>query len=377
MVVGGALTRSAKGSQSVRRGLVPAHLRGALKRNVSRAIERCRSHLPGAQGGSRTVVLCYHSVAETESDLAIHPHMLREHIAILRELGFKFQNFCTLAAGLQGDHTSSKRVACITFDDGYEDNLTQAAPLLLDLNVPATMFVTSGLMLADRCVRDSFCKLTRCDTKFMSPRQVTELHRAGFEIGAHTHTHPNMARLSLKQTREEVARSKAALEDAIGSPVRTFAYPFGKRRIHYTPMTVRAVREAGFSAAAAWRSAACHTAAPRGYSRCRASSSAAATPRRRFDRRCADTSTGSARSRSMRRAGSRRWSRRRLGTRAYSYCVESGRAAAKRGYQALDSIHLPEYLTDRYRWSLLGRNCGRGRARGPGEWLGWGREDDR
>jgi peptidoglycan/xylan/chitin deacetylase (PgdA/CDA1 family)/glycosyltransferase involved in cell wall biosynthesis len=246
-----AVVPAANGRRAARRALLPAHMRGSLKRNISRMIELSGSLHPGTDLAPRTIVLCYHSVAEADADLAIPPKVLREHILTLRGFGFEFHSFSELTNDVRRHGGSGKNVACITFDDGYEDSLTQAAPLLLDLSVPATMFVTSGLMLGDRAVCEHFRSRTRYETNFMSPRQVAELHRAGFEIGAHTHTHPNMARLSEERTREEVARSKAALEDAIGGPVHTFAYPFGKRSIHYTPMTVRAVREAGFSAAAA------------------------------------------------------------------------------------------------------------------------------
>ena len=232
-------------------GFVPAHLRGSVKRNISKMVERSGGHRPGADAKSRTIVLCYHSVAKTGSDLAIDPQVLREQIGVLQELGYEFQCFRELADELRRHGVLAKNVACITFDDGYEDNLTQAAPLLLDLGVPATIFVTSGLMLGDSAVRASFCKLIGRDATFLSTRQVAELHSVGFEVGAHTHTHRNMARLSVEETRQEVELSKSALEDAIGAPVRTFAYPFGKRSIHYTPETVAAVREAGFSAAAA------------------------------------------------------------------------------------------------------------------------------
>jgi glycosyltransferase involved in cell wall biosynthesis/peptidoglycan/xylan/chitin deacetylase (PgdA/CDA1 family) len=247
----GVAAGAPEGYRLLRGPLLPARIRSSLKRSVSGVIERYGSRSAGPGAPPRTVVLCYHSVAQTDHDLAIDPRALRAQIGILRELGYEFQCFRELADGLRRHGAAKRNVACITFDDGYEDNLAEAAPLLLELGVPATMFVTSGLMLGDSSVCASFRKLTGYDTRFMSPRQVADLHRAGFEIGAHTHTHPNLARLRLDETREEVERSKTALEQAIGAPVTTFAYPFGKRHIHYTMKTVAAVRAAGFRAAAA------------------------------------------------------------------------------------------------------------------------------
>jgi len=57
--------------------------------------------------------------------------------------------------------------------------------------------------------------------------------------------------LNAERTRVEVTQCKAMLEDVIGQPVRSFAYPFGKKNIHYTQRSVSVVRESGYSGAAA------------------------------------------------------------------------------------------------------------------------------
>jgi len=77
------------------------------------------------------------------------------------------------------------------------------------------------------------------------------MHAAGLEVGAHTHTHPNLARLAPADARREIGLSKHLVEQAIGAPVRSFAYPFGKRHIHYGAATVDFVREAGYRGAGA------------------------------------------------------------------------------------------------------------------------------
>ncbi|WP_428937208.1 polysaccharide deacetylase family protein [Fontivita pretiosa] len=230
--------------------LMPAHFRGSVKNNVSVLLERS-SRLLGNDCSPRTIVLCYHSVACNDSDLSVDPQVLRWQIEYLQRLGFQFTTLAQLAQRLLCAGPPTVNTACITFDDGYEDNLTVAAPLLAELKVPATVFVTTGLMIRDGLTLERFGELTRYQTTYLSASQVAELHRLGFEIGAHTHTHANLARLSEEQTRYELFTSKRLLEDAIGAPLRSFAYPFGKRHIHYTPMTIDVVRDAGFVCAAA------------------------------------------------------------------------------------------------------------------------------
>jgi glycosyltransferase involved in cell wall biosynthesis/peptidoglycan/xylan/chitin deacetylase (PgdA/CDA1 family) len=230
--------------------LMPAHVRAAMKENVSRVIDRS-SRLLGRNGQPRTVVLCYHAINAADDDLSIDPRVFKQQILQLKDLGFEFLNFGDLIHRLMRWGLPKNNVACITFDDGYEDNLTDAAPILSEMGVPATTFVTTGLMAREAQVLSHFKKLTRSELNFLSPRQVEELSRAGFEIGAHTHSHLNMARLSPEQTHHEVFGSKAMLEEITGHAVRSFAYPFGKRNIHYTPDTVAMVREAGFRGAAA------------------------------------------------------------------------------------------------------------------------------
>lgn len=230
--------------------LLSTNMRGSLKENVSRAYQRT-THLLGTDTLPRTVVLCYHSVNKSAADLSVDPETFREQMLTLRGMGYSFKGFGDLVYDILRWGPPKHNVACITFDDGFEDNLTQAAPILSELGIPATVFVTSGLMLGDQRTMDHFRDLTRYDTTFLSPDQLPELRKHGIEVGAHTHTHRNLARLTIDQMRDEITRSKQIVEDALGEPVRSFAYPFGKRGIHYNENTVNLVREAGFQGAAA------------------------------------------------------------------------------------------------------------------------------
>ena len=83
----------------------------------------------------------------------------------------------------------------------------------------------------------------------MSSAQVKAMAHAGMGIGAHTVTHPILARLDEHSARSEIATSKSFLENLLGEPVPYFAYPNGKPDIDYTVRDAAIVRDAGFTAA--------------------------------------------------------------------------------------------------------------------------------
>lgn len=78
--------------------------------------------------------------------------------------------------------------------------------------------------------------------------ELRSLPRGTIEIGAHTAHHPSLSVLSLDAQQTEIMQGKSALEEILGHPVESFAYPFGERR-DYTPHTVNLARAAGFTCA--------------------------------------------------------------------------------------------------------------------------------
>jgi len=200
------------------------------------------------------------------------------------------------------------RAACITFDDGYADNEQIALPILERLGLPATFFVASGfshggvmfndgvieavrgapagtydlssLGLGSHTVGDSASRRALIDRLIarlkylpvserrervselaatlrstppsdlmMRPAQIKRLHDRGMEIGAHTVSHPILARLTDEEAGAEIAGSKRELEEITGAPVTLFAYPNGKPGQDYGPRDVALVKQAGFAAA--------------------------------------------------------------------------------------------------------------------------------
>ena len=224
----------------------------ALKRTMKRAALVAGRLLARSELSTRRVVLCYHSVHPTRPFLSTTPEVFDRHIQWLK-------GHCHLApiADLIGNERmreTDKPVVAITFDDGYEDNHSYALPILSKYRAPATFFITAGFVERDPAVMTRFQQLLRCRMDDLVPLewpQVRELRASGMDIGSHTYSHPNLARLSRAETEEELQISRDLIADRLGAAIDWFAYPFGKPKVHFTSMTTDVVRATGYRAAAA------------------------------------------------------------------------------------------------------------------------------
>jgi peptidoglycan/xylan/chitin deacetylase (PgdA/CDA1 family) len=195
----------------------------------------------------RVPILMYHSVtdrppAQTRR-LAVRPGELADQLAHLRDAGFTPLTFSDLATILRdGRPALPPRPVVITFDDGYADFHTEALPILDQFGFPATVFVTTG-WLADAGPHAAGRPLDRT----LTWKQVKEAAAHGVELAGHSHSHTQLDQIDDAALREELSRSRALLEDEIGKPVTTMAYPYG-----YSNARVRrAVAAAGYEAACA------------------------------------------------------------------------------------------------------------------------------
>lgn len=204
--------------------------------------------------------------------------------------------------------TLPPNAVCITFDDGYLNNLTVAQPILEKYQIPATIYIATAFseglnMWNDRVLYlfsqtlcdeinispegkslkleewgsrranayETLVKLKYLEPKqrlekvnqlylinpaideqeklMMTPKQVATISKSGFEIGAHTHTHPILSVLDIDEQRNEILRSKQLLEEWTGQAVKHFAYPNGIWEKDLDHKTVSIVEELGFESA--------------------------------------------------------------------------------------------------------------------------------
>lgn len=195
----------------------------------------------------RSAILCYHSI---DAQTGVSPASLGEHIQFLKTLGYAFQTFGELAHRLHQGSLASTPTAVLTFDDGFADNFTQAMPVLAEHRVRATFFVTSGLIVGDPDALQRCERLTHTRGPWLTPAQLRQIIQSDMEIGAHTHTHPNLARLESAHAHWELSHARQTLEQLLSAPVKVMAYPFGRSGIHHTPQTRQLVHDCGYVAAA-------------------------------------------------------------------------------------------------------------------------------
>lgn len=176
----------------------------------------------------------YHSISDTSLPHAVDRGIFARQMALLAARGYRGISVADALAN------PPARAIVLTFDDGYADNLLAAFPILQRHNFRATIFIVPDFVDAGK---------TPWQHASLTWEQCRELQRAGIEIGAHTCSHPDLRRLSDADLAREVAGSRERIEDRLGTPVRTFAYPFG----YLDGRVIAAVRAAGYDTACAVR----------------------------------------------------------------------------------------------------------------------------
>lgn len=189
-------------------------------------------------------VLTFHRVNEVDQDmLTVHPSMFEELLtALSRE--YRIVSMRKLLAALEDGVSSTARTVAITFDDGYLDNYSIAAPILKRRKIPATFFVTSGYIETER--RFPWDVKNPVSHPMMTWDHVRQLAADGFDIGAHSVNHVNLGKCHPDIAKAEIVDCKRQIEDRLGKEIAGFAYPFGGPHC-MNEVSLRVVREAGFA----------------------------------------------------------------------------------------------------------------------------------
>ncbi|MBN1209685.1 MAG: polysaccharide deacetylase family protein [Myxococcaceae bacterium] len=242
--------------------------------------------------GPRPIILFYHKVQRrpvgTWGEEVLDLEAFKQHMAFLsRE--YEPIPLSELVAALQGKIPMPDRAVAITFDDGYRNNLRLAAPILRHYRVPATLFISTGLigtnqwmwayeleeifhrypleaisasarhpLITRLCAQamNSQVALVACveylksvphpkmlevvcrireqlpveldeENQFLSWDEVRQLRSYGFEFGAHTESHPILIRQRLEDAERELVACCDTLERELGTRPKLFAYPNG------------------------------------------------------------------------------------------------------------------------------------------------------
>ena len=178
------------------------------------------------QSRQRIPIITYHSIDDSGSVVSTTPGVFRQQMEKLSETGYRTITVGQLTDSLRAGHWPTEKTAILTFDDGFENFFTEAAPILQEFSFTGTVY-----LVTDHCGRFNDWtgnppELPR--SSLLSWSQIRELSSLGFEFGSHTVTHPDLTTLDPDAADDEISRSRIAIEDATGKKVKSFAYPFGR-----------------------------------------------------------------------------------------------------------------------------------------------------
>ena len=171
-------------------------------------------------------ILAYHSIDVSGSVISVTPEAFADHMACVARRGFRGISLQAALTQRATDGSWPDHGVVITFDDGYANLLEQAMPVLREHGFSATVFVVS-----DYIGRSNTWETPPAgfgSHALLRWEQLGKLADAGWEIGAHTRSHPDLCDVSDAQLEDEIAASGAALAARLGHPVTTFAYPYGR-----------------------------------------------------------------------------------------------------------------------------------------------------
>lgn len=190
-------------------------------------------------------ILMYHQIDVPPSrgtrlrGLIVAPSSFAWQMHLLKWLGYRGLSMRDLEPFLSGEKTG--KVVGITFDDGYQNNLIHALPVLKQHGFTATCYGVSSLMGATNRWDQGIV----AEKPLMTVQNWRAWHQAGMEIGSHTRTHAKLTELPEAAARREIEDSKAELEQALDCEVRHFCYPYGS----FTPEHRDMARLAGYATA--------------------------------------------------------------------------------------------------------------------------------
>jgi len=191
------------------------------------------------------VVLMYHRINDAlePGEWVVPVARFREQMSYLRN----HSQVITLGDSLKGHQSPvtshQKRHILVTLDDGYRDNYQNAFPVLKELGISATVFLTTGYVGTTR-KRERY-KDVPWERDYLDLEEVREMAMAGVSFGAHTATHPRLLELDIEEAENEIFSSVDFVRKELGVKQPAFSYPYGK----FDDSIKRIVKEAGCSCA--------------------------------------------------------------------------------------------------------------------------------
>ena len=195
----------------------------------------------------RAPVLIYHKIDIPGKDILVRgaftaPSRFARQLRYLKKQGFNFYTASELIEYYLHHGNFPPKSVALTLDDGWQDNYTNAFPILKNLGVKATIF------LVPSCIgktTDAVVPTGEKPRAHLSPEEILEMSASGIEFGSHSVNHKHLHQISPEEVTFEVEESKRQIEDLLQKPCKTFCYPAG----FFNETAKEAVKKAGYIAA--------------------------------------------------------------------------------------------------------------------------------
>ena len=190
-------------------------------------------------------ILLYHSVdmLDKEDDLGIRvgTDSFRDQMRFLKEGGYDLRMLKAAVDSLERKADTPDKGVVITFDDGYKDNITNAAPIMEELGFRATFFVTFRYIGGVKTHPDREWQRWEC----MDRKDLKLLADKGHEIGSHACHHIDLCRLAKEARLEELRSSMEGIGSLVDRRIEFFSFPYGS----FDEELIGALKREGYKAA--------------------------------------------------------------------------------------------------------------------------------
>lgn len=211
---------------------IPVTLRGGAGASAahreSAAERKITAKAVHASPTARIPVMMFHSISVRKGDpYCVPPKDFESEMKWLHDKGYQTLSLDEVYGDLAAHAAFPARSVALTFDDGYEDNYTDALPILRRYGFCATVFIITGDI---------------GKPGYLSAPQILAMERSGVRAECHTVTHRHLSDLPPDTQLHELRDSRTVLEQLLGRPVNYLAYPYGD----HDAETVRLAKELGY-----------------------------------------------------------------------------------------------------------------------------------
>ncbi|WP_051551258.1 polysaccharide deacetylase family protein [Nocardioides sp. URHA0020] len=208
---------------------------------AARPLARATRRISAARG---LTIIGWHRVDGQSDGLSTGVDDFQRHLDTLDEWGATVLPLDAAVAALEAG-TLPDRAVALTFDDGYASVVETAWPILRERGLPTTLFVVSDSLTTDLRFAWDRHEPEHDRLRLARPEELVAAAASGLDLGSHTVSHPWLPRLTPDELKRELVDSRVALEELLGRPVTSLAYPTGG----WSPAVRAAAADAGYDIA--------------------------------------------------------------------------------------------------------------------------------